>query len=268
VPRFWVVARIETMNYTDTQITAIKELLFKIADDELIIGHRNSEWTGLGPILEEDIAFSSIAQDKLGQSLAIYNLLHELNEKEPDELAFGRTQNEFKCCHLVEYPNGEYDFSLIRHFLFSHSENMRFEMLAESLFEPIAKIAKKFRGEIKYHVMHADTWIKQLGAGTEESRNRIQKALTDSFYLALGIFEPGDYEYDLAEMKVFEGEKVLQKKWLDSIKPIIESAGFKLPDESLWNPSYGGRKGKHTEYLQPLLDEMAEVFRIDPEAEW
>jgi ring-1,2-phenylacetyl-CoA epoxidase subunit PaaC len=256
------------MNFTDTQITAIKELLFKIADDELIIGHRNSEWTGLGPILEEDIAFSSIAQDKLGQSLAVYNLLHSLGEKEPDELGFGRTLNEFKCCHLTEYPNGEYDFSLIRHFLFSHSENIRYEMLAESSFEPAAKIAKKFRGEIKYHVMHADTWIKQLGAGTDESRLRIQKALNDSFNLALGIFEPGEYEDELSEMKVFEGEKILQQKWIGEITPVIEKSGLRLPDISTWNPSYGGRKGKHTDYLQQLLDEMAEVFRIDPEAEW
>jgi ring-1,2-phenylacetyl-CoA epoxidase subunit PaaC len=256
------------MSYTDTQLKAIKKLLFKIADDQLIIGHRNSEWTGLGPILEEDIAFSSIAQDKLGQSLALYNLLHDLDEKTPDELAFMRNENEFKCCHLVEYPNGEYDFSLARHFLFSHAENLRFEMLAESSFEPLAKIAKKLKGEIKYHVMHADTWLKQLGGGTEESNSRIQKALNDSFNLALGIFEPGDFENELSDMKVFEGENVLQNRWIEIIKPIIESSNLMLPDKSLWNPSYGGRKGQHTEHLQLLLNEMAEVFRIDPEAEW
>jgi ring-1,2-phenylacetyl-CoA epoxidase subunit PaaC len=256
------------VNYTDKQIKAIKELLFKIADDELIIGHRNSEWTGLGPILEEDIAFSSIAQDKLGQSLAVYNILHELGEDEPDELAFGRSENEFKCCHLTEYPNGEYDFSLMRHFLFSHAENLRYEMLAESFFKPIEKIAKKFRGEIKYHVMHADTWIKQLGEGTEESKSRIQKALDDSFNLALGIFEHGNYENELGEMKVFEGEEILQNKWLEAVKPVLENSGLKIPERGTWNPSYGGRNGKHTEYLKPLLEEMTEVFRIDPEAEW
>ncbi len=256
------------MNPTDTQIPAIKEMLFKMADDELIIGHRNSEWTGLGPILEEDIAFSSIAQDKLGQSLAIYNVLHELGEKEPDELAFGRKENDFKCCHLTEFPNGEYDFSLMRHFLFTHAENLRYEMLAESSFEPISKIAKKFKGEIKYHLMHADTWINQLGTGTDESRNKMQKALDDLFNAALGIFEPGDYESLLNELKVFEGENALQKKWVNAIKPVLENAGLKIPGENLWKPSYGGRKGKHTEFLKPLLDEMTEVFNIDPEAEW
>lgn len=256
------------MAHTDKQINAIKDLLFKIADDELIIGHRNSEWTGLGPILEEDIAFSSIAQDKLGQSLAIYSILHELGESEPDELAFGRSENELKCCHLNEYPNGEYDFSLMRHFLFSHSENLRYKMLAESSFEPVAKIAKKFRGEIKYHVIHADTWIKQLGRGTKESRSRIQKALDDLFNPALGIFEPGEYESELAEMKVFEGEEILQNKWFEAINPVLENSGLKIPKRETWNPAYGGRNGKHTEHLMPLLEEMTEVFRIDPEADW
>jgi ring-1,2-phenylacetyl-CoA epoxidase subunit PaaC len=256
------------MNYTEQKIKAIKELLFKIADDQLIIGHRNSEWTGLGPILEEDIAFSSIAQDKIGQSLALYNILHDMGENEPDELGFSRKAADFKCCHLVEVPNGEYDFSLMRHFLFSHAENQRFEMLTESSLDPLANLAKKLKGEVKYHIMHADTWILQLGRGSEEGRTRLQTALNSSFNLALGIFEPGDYENELEEMKTFEGENALQKKWLEKIEPIIDKAMLKLPDKNSWNPSYGGRKGNHTQYLQPLLDEMAEVFKIDPEAEW
>ncbi len=256
------------MKFNDSQINAIKEFLYKIADDELIIGHRSSEWTGLGPILEEDIAFSSIAQDKLGQSLALYTLLHEMGERTPDELAFNRSESDYKCCHLVEYPIGEYDFSLVRHFLFSRAEILRFEMLAKSSFEPLSKIAKKLRGEIKYHVMHGDTWIQQLGKGTEESNSRIQKAVNDTFNLALGIFETGDFEKELAEMNVFEGERILQNKWIESINPIIENSNLKLPERDSWIPSYGGRRGRHSEYLQPLLDEMAEVIRIDPEAEW
>jgi ring-1,2-phenylacetyl-CoA epoxidase subunit PaaC len=256
------------MSLSVKQLAAVKELLFKIADDQLIIGHRNSEWTGLGPILEEDIAFSSIAQDKLGQAQAVYNILHTIGEAVPDELGFMRNADEFRCCQYVEYPIGEYDFSLIRNFLFNHAEYIRFNMLAASSFEPISKLALKIRGEIKYHVMHADTWIKQLGLASEESRFRMQKTLDDSFDLAMGIFEPGEYENELIGMKVFPGEEELRSKWLETIEPILNESLLKLPEREIWNPVYGGRKGVHSEYLQPLLDEMSEVFRIDPETEW
>ncbi|MDZ4757639.1 MAG: 1,2-phenylacetyl-CoA epoxidase subunit PaaC [Bacteroidota bacterium] len=254
----------------DKQI-AIKELLYKIADDQLILGHRNSEWTGLGPILEEDIAFSSMAQDKLGQSQAIYNILNTLGEQDADTLAFMRNSAQFHCSHLVEMPIGGYDFSLIRHFLFDHAEWLRFDMLINSSFEPISKLARKYRGEIKYHIMHADVWLKQLGNATEESHNRMQVALDNAFNMALGIFETGPHEQLLQDEKIFEGENILYNRWLEKITPIIIQSNLKLPAQSAsggWNPSLGGRYGKHTEYLQPLLDEMTEVFKIDPSAEW
>ncbi len=247
---------------------AIIELLYKIADDQLIIGHRNSEWTGLGPILEEDIAFSSMAQDKLGQSQAIYNILNTMGEKEADTLAFMRNSVQFHCCHLVEMPIGGYDFSLIRHFLFDHAEWLRFDLLTHSTFEPIAKLARKYRGEIKYHIMHADVWLKQLGNATEESHNRMQSALDSAFNMALGIFENSEHEELLKSEKIFEGEEFLKQQWLEKITPIIKQANLMLPAENTWNPSLGGRTGKHTEHLQPLLDEMTEVFDIDPSAEW
>src|ERR1051326_7324009 len=101
---------------------AIKELILKMADDALIIGHRNSEWTGIGPILEEDIAMSSMAQDKIGHALALYKILHEhFGDSDPDPLAFRRAEKDFKCCHLVEFPIGEYDFTTVRHFLFDNA---------------------------------------------------------------------------------------------------------------------------------------------------
>ncbi len=253
---------------TDDKKLAIQDLIFRIADDQLIIGHRNSEWTGLGPILEEDIAFSSMAQDKLGHSLALYTLLNETGEKDPDTLAFTREENEYKCCHLVEYPIGEYDFSLMRHFLFDSSEALRFGMLSGSSFEPLAKIARKFRGELRYHTMHADTWIKQLGSANDESQERMQSSLDKCFPLALGIFEPSDFEEVLKAEGIFPGEKYLQDAWLDHIDQLLHASGFSMPDPNNVTPSYGGRKGQHTEYLKPLLEEMSEVYKIDPEAEW
>jgi ring-1,2-phenylacetyl-CoA epoxidase subunit PaaC len=256
------------MEYTNEQLTAIKEFLYKIADDQLIIGHRNSEWTGLGPILEEDIAFSSIAQDKIGQSLHIYEILQSLGEQEPDIIAFTREARDFKCCQFVEHPIGEYDFSLMRNFLFNHAEMARFEMLASSSLEPLANLAKKYKGEVKYHVMHADTWVRQLGNGNTESNARMQAALNECFNPALGIFEENEFAETLIELNIFAGESTLKEKWLEAIIPVLEKANLKIPDKSTWEPAYGGRKGYHSEYLQPMLDEMGAVFRLDPKAEW
>ncbi|MBN8653054.1 MAG: phenylacetate-CoA oxygenase subunit PaaC [Cytophagales bacterium] len=247
---------------------ALKELLYKLADDQLILGHRNSEWTGFGPLLEEDIAFSSMAQDKVGQSLALYTLLQTLGESDPDTVAFTRNANQFHNCILVELPNQEYDFSLIRHFLFDTAEALRFEALSNSSYEPLAQLARKIRGELRYHTLHANTWIKQLGSATEESITRLQNSLVVAMPYALGIFEPSPYEAELISEKIFSGEADLQKKWLEKIEATLNQTHLHLPDWKTIIPVYGGRTGKHSEHLQPLLDEMSEVFRIDPSAEW
>ena len=247
-------------------IDALKDLLYKMADDQLIIGHRNSEWTGIGPILEEDIAFSSMAQDKLGQSEHLYNLLNQLGEADADTVAFTRNAPQFHNSQFVELPIGEYDFSLIRHLLFDYAELLRFESLMNSSYQPLAQVAKKFFGEIKYHFMHASTWVRQLGNGNEESNSRMQAALNNSWAYALGMFEEGEAEDLLISEGIFEGEKSLQEKWLKGITPILKEANLEFPVQS--EAIYGGRKGEHTVHLQPLLDEMTEVYSIDPSADW
>ncbi|MDX5438741.1 MAG: phenylacetate-CoA oxygenase subunit PaaC [Pontibacter sp.] len=247
---------------------AIKDLLYKLADDQLILGHRNSEWTGFGPILEEDIAFSSMAQDKIGHSLAFYTLLQELGEADPDTVAFTRNANQFHNSQLVELPNGEYDFSLIRHFLYDNAEIIRFEMLSQSSYEPIAKVATKLKGEVKYHVLHANTWIKNLGTSTEEAILRLQSSLNEAMPYALGMFENSKHEQELIEAGIYGGEEAVKAEWLKRIQVVLDKTELKLPDLESITPKFGGRYGEHTEHLQPLLDEMAEVFKIDPTAEW
>jgi ring-1,2-phenylacetyl-CoA epoxidase subunit PaaC len=246
---------------------AVKELLYKIADDLLILGHRNSEWTGFGPLLEEDIAFSSMAQDKVGQSQALYNILHAMGEQAPDTVAFMRNANQFHNCIFVELPNGEYDFSLIRHFLFDTALAIRFDLLTRSSFTPLKELAVKIRGELKYHTLHANTWIKQLGTATPESIDRLQKSLNVAWPYALGIFETSPYEETLIQTAVFDGEQAVFNPWLETVSTILKQTDLSIPNRSD-NPVTGGRAGKHSEHLQPLLDEMSEVFRIDPGAEW
>lgn len=247
---------------------AIKELLYKMADDQLILGHRNSEWTGFGPLLEEDIAFSSMAQDKIGHSYALYSILHSLGEQEPDTIAFTRNAEQFHNCILTELPNGEYDFSLMRHLLYDTAEILRFEMLTTSSFKPLAELSAKVLAELRYHTLHANTWVKQLGNATSESIGRLQQSLDRALPYALGIFEPSPYEKELIDSGTFGGEAVLKEKWMLSVAEIIGQTQLQLPDWPNVQPVLGGRMGQHSEHLQPLLDEMSEVFKIDPTAEW
>jgi ring-1,2-phenylacetyl-CoA epoxidase subunit PaaC len=246
----------------------LKELLYKIADDLLILGHRNSEWTGFGPLLEEDIAFSSMAQDKIGQSYVLYQMLNDLGEQAPDTVAFLRNVHQFHNCQLVELPNQEYDFSLVRHFLFDTADALRWDMLTQSSYEPIALLAKKIKGELRYHTLHANTWIKQLGSATQESISKLQHSLEATMPYALGIFEESPYEKEIITEGIFAGEEKLKNRWVAKIESVIAQTQLVLPDWKIITPVLGGRVGQHTGHLQPLLDEMSEVFKIDPGAEW
>ena len=249
-------------------IPAIKDLLFKIADDQLILGHRSSEWIGLGPLLEEDIAFASKAQDKVGQSLAFYKLLEELGEADPDITAFSRDASNFHNSTFVELPNGEFDFSMIRHFLFDNAEFIRFEALSNSSYQPLSNLAHKLKGEIQYHIMHANEWIKQLGNADAETVIRMQEQLDYAMPFALGVFETSKFEDVLISDGVFSGEKALQSAWHERISAVISQTQLTLPSINDTKPEFGGRYGKHTEHLQPLLTEMGEVIQSDPSAEW
>lgn len=247
---------------------AIKELLYKIADDQLILGHRHSEWTGFGPLLEEDIAFSSMAQDKIGQAHALYAMLNQLGEQDPDTVAFMRNAGQFHNCIFAELPNGEYDFSLIRHFLFDTALAIRFDLLTASTYKPLAELAFKIKGELRYHTLHANTWIKQLGSSTTESVERLQGSLDIALPYALGMFEPSPLEKELIAEGIFKGEQVLRELWLTKIDEILKATSLRLADMKGLKAVDGGRMGAHSEYLQPLLNEMSEVFKIDPGAEW
>lgn len=247
----------------------MKNLILKMADDALIIGHRNSEWTGIGPVLEEDIAFSSMSQDKIGHAWALYRILNEeLGGGDPDKVAFNRATKDFTCCHLVEFPIGEYDFSIVRHFLMDKAEYHRYDLLLQSSFAPLANLAKKVKGEIKYHVMHADTWMQQLANGNEESKARIQSALNICFPIAYSLFEKQEDEQNLIDEKIFVGEDVLKSNWEADVSKRILDMGLTMPSNFDATAYLGGRRGYHTEYLEPLLKEMTEVFSIDPNAEW
>ncbi len=244
---------------------ALKELLFRLADDEVIVGHRNTEWTGHGPILEADIAFSSMAQDELGHAQVYYTLLHELGEADPDHLAFMREASDFRCAQLVELPRGDWAFSVARQFLYDAAESVRLAALAKSSYTPLAQAARKFAGEEKYHLLHGKTWIQQLGQATAESRARLQAALDEVYPYALGLFEITEIDEAIVAEGLQKPEAEIKEDWLAHITPILHEAGLTLPNVA---PNEGGRKGQHTEHLATLLNDMQLVFRTDPEAVW
>jgi len=247
------------------RIDALKELLFRLADDEVIIGHRNMEWTGLGPILEEDIAFSSMGQDEFGHAQAYYALLHDLGEADPDHLAFYRAPADFRCAQLVELPRGDWAFSVARQFLYDAYESVRLAALSQSSYTLLAQAARKFAGEEKYHFMHGKTWITHLARGTAESHARLQVALDQAFPYALGLFETTAADTAIVSDGLCAPEAKLKEQWLALISPIVTEAGLKFPAAA---PIEGGRQGQHTEHLAALLNDMQLVFRTDPEATW
>jgi ring-1,2-phenylacetyl-CoA epoxidase subunit PaaC len=155
----------------------LRRKLLAMADDELVLAHRNSEWTGHAPILEEDIAFSNIAQDELGHAGLFYNIIQALTEEVPDQLVFFREAAEFRNVQMVELPKGDWAFSMVRQYLFDAFEMVRATQLVNSSYRPLADVAAKIRQEELYHYRHTSNWVHRLGLGTEESHGRMQTAL-------------------------------------------------------------------------------------------
>ncbi len=245
---------------------AVINLLYRLADDELVIGHRNSEWTGHAPILEADIAFSSMAQDEMGHAQAYYQMLHQLGEADPDTLAFGRKPREFRCAALVCLPKGDWAFSVLRQFLYDAAETVRLTAFVESTLVPLAQLATKLRGEEKYHLMHGRSWVLKLGVGTEESRGRMQAALDVAYSCALGLFEPTEFDEPLAQAGIAPRESELRRQWESAVAPVLADAGLHVSEAA--KPVYGGRVGRHPEALKQLLDQLQLVYNIDPTAKW
>jgi ring-1,2-phenylacetyl-CoA epoxidase subunit PaaC len=249
--------------------------LLSLADDELMLGHRNSEWTGHSPILEEDIAFSNIAQDELGHSLVWYTLYEEYTGTPPDTMAFVRNWQDFTCCRLVTCPKGDFAYTVVRQYLFDEAELVRLSTFEGSTFTPFKDIAGKLLREEAYHLMHVKGLVTRLGDATEESHHRMQSAVDAAFPQALGIFETLDGENDLVRAGVFPGNPPLQQEWLRRVVPVLVSASLRPPVMAQngtialqCTPDIGGRQKKHTEYMKQLVDDLQLVYRIAPEAKW
>jgi len=245
-------------------------LLLALADDKLILGHRNSDWTGLGPILEEDIAFSHMAQDEMAHAQAIYDFVGQIIGKSADELAFGRKPDEFRCAHIVEVPD-EFDWAtaMARKFYCDHFDLLRLQRLSQSTLKPLADLSRRIADEEQLHVTHVDGWMKRLGHGGSESRARLQNALDALAPHAGWLFEPFDGLKALVDAKVYPGSDfTMADAWTKSLQDVASEADLRVTIEFGSPDSKRGRRGVHTPHLKELLDEMCEVYRIEPGAAW
>lgn len=244
---------------------ALREKLVAMGDDELILGHLNSEWCGHAPILEEDIAFANIAQDEMGHAQLWYQLAHELGAEEPDRLVFFRNAGAYRNVRLVELPKGDWAFTMMRQYLFDALELARAEPLVASGYRPLAEAAAKVRQEELYHYRHTHTWIRRLALGTAESRRRTQQALDELWPHTAQLFAPLAGEALLVTAGYLPDPEQLRRAWAELVTPFLEESELVVPEPA--ERETAGRE-EHTAHLAGLLAEMQEVAHLDAQAEW
>jgi ring-1,2-phenylacetyl-CoA epoxidase subunit PaaC len=248
----------------------LAELLLSIADDKLILGHRNADWTGLAPILEEDIAYSSLAQDEIAHASAFYDLAARLTGTTADRLAYGRPAADYRCAELVEFSD-EFDWALAlaRSFYCDHFDRARLARLAKSKYRPLAELASRLAAEEQIHVDHVDSWIHRLGYGGTEARERMQNALDRVGALAPTLFETTDSICECERLGYYPGDdKSMYGAWLEGLRTVANKAGLSVKVSSPDPNRQGGRCGHHGTGFAALIDELTEVYRIEPEAAW
>jgi ring-1,2-phenylacetyl-CoA epoxidase subunit PaaC len=272
-------------------------LVTALADDELIIGHRHSEWTGFAPHIEEDVAFSSIAQDEIGHAAALYAIVASLTDDDADRLALGRPKDEFRHAVICERPNREWSYTLARHWLYDHADEIRLEALEGSAHKELAALATKVRREERWHLLHADTWLRRIARGPVEGRTKLEDAMVAALPDAVGLFDP----FELEDEAVKEGwlpmpSEEQRRRFSDRVSTALDELGLPTEmagrlDESAefvasssgdliasddataggtgeTTTGTGGRSGRHTQDFDELWDVMTKTYRAHPGATW
>src|SRR5687767_4224717 len=246
----------------------LSEYLLRLGDDRLVLGHRLSEWCGHGPILEEDIALANIALDLIGQATLFLKLAGEAEGKgrSEDDLAYFREAVEYRNLQIVEFPKGDYAFTIVRQFLFDVYSYHVLEQLQKSSHPEIAGIAAKGFKEVRYHVRHSSEWVLRLGDGTAESHGRAQKALNDLWRFTGEMFTVDEVEREMAAAGIGTDLAALEPRWNGVVTDVLNRATLAIPGDP---PAMtGGRRGIHTEHLGRMLSEMQIVARSHPGASW
>jgi len=253
-----------------------------LADNALILAQRNAEWTGHGPVLEQDIAITNISLDLLGQARNFYQyaalLYNNYSEEEKkavdkyiprpwkeykrelqeDDLAFLRDERQYLNLLIIELPKGDWAQTVLRQFFFSAFQFYLYHQLQNSNDGQLAAIAEKSIKEVSYHLRWSSEWVIRLGDGTEESHQRIQEALNNQWMFTGEMFQSVSYELMDALL--------LKDNWTKKVQTVFEEAVLEVPQQT-WMQS-GGKEGKHTEHLGYLLAEMQYLQRTYPNSTW
>ena len=239
-----------------------------LADNALILGQRNAEWTGHGPVLEQDIAISNISLDLIGQARMLYQYAAQIKggDATEDSLAYLRDAWDFKNCLLVELEKGDWGKTILRQFFFSVYQFYLYQQLQNSKDVTLAAVAEKAIKEVTYHVRWSAEWVIRLGDGTDESHGRMSNALSDLWMYTGELTTSAAYEIQLAAAGIAVDANTLKSPWMNKVKEVLEEATLKIP-ENQWMQS-GGKEGKHTEHLGYILAEMQYLQRTYPGAEW
>jgi len=248
-----------------------KDLLnytIQLADDVMILGHRVSEWTGHGPVLEQDIALTNISLDLIGKARNLYQYAakQEDNGKTEDDYPYKRDAREWTNALLVEQKNGDFAQTIVRQFLFDCYHFYHLKALSKSTDEQMAYIGAKSVKEAKYHLQYSAEWMVRLGDGTEESHSRMQQALEDKIHYFEELFIPTETETRLLKIGIAPDLSLIREKAYAKLNAVLQESTLSLPEDIF--PQQGGRKGNHTEYLGFILAELQYMQKSYPNLTW
>ena len=246
---------------------ALADLLWTMADDEFVSGFTDSEWTGIAPLLEEDVAISSISQDELGHARALYQILAGVlaDGRDEDALAYDREPDEYRHARLLDHPRGDWADTIARRFLYELADEARLASIGPG-YGPLAELVEKLRREERYHRMHVVAWIDRLANGGPEPRRRLEVALLGHGVDAPTVFTPLDGEADLLEAGILtRGMAAAEGAWRADLTTILVPLGLPLPPEV--PPTADGRRD-HSDSFRWLWSEFTMVRRSEGGVTW
>lgn len=245
-----------------------QKYLLQIADNALILSHRLSEYSSNGPFLEEDLANTNVALDLIGIAESIYEHTAKMEGKgcSGDDLVYRREEHEFYNCLLVEQPNTDFAFIMVRQFLCDAYHFYFFSELTKSMDQFLAAVAFKSLKEITYHLKRSSEWMIRLGDGTPEANLKTQHALNTLWKYSHECFTPNAVDEEMRELKIGVDLNKVKSGWNQKVKEIIYMAHLKIPENSY--QLMGGKDGLHTEHMGYILAEMQYLTLRYPDAKW